>query len=238
MTWAEFPVLALDTETTGKNPFEARVVEAAAVLVHPDRTAETVWSSIVDPGVEIPDEAAQIHGITTQRAKAEGIPTEVALLQLGREIWRHIETYGGQAALAIFNGRYDWPLLLAEAERHGVEFPCFAPILDPYLLDRMLDRQRRGKRTLSLVAQHYRVELGDKAHGATADATAAGQVLWHLVARFPELATQPLASLFLRQVLGAEQDRQGFQDWMRRNVDQEFTSVPGWPVPVEPERRS
>lgn len=227
-SWTDEPWLAIDTESTGVDPFTARVVELAAVEILPDGSIGERWATIVDPGVKIPDEAAAVHGITTERARAEGVAPRIALAILTDRIFDH-----GYRPVVGFNMRYDWPLLLAEAARHGVDFPCFAPVLDPYLLDRLCDRFRKGKRQLTLVAEHYGVPLGDRAHGALADATAAGRVMRKIVERFPELTDLNLPGLWLHQAHGHEQDRQRFVDYMRRNRDQEFDTPAGWPVPVE-----
>lgn len=231
-SWATLPFLCIDTETTGVNPFTDRIVETCAVILNPDDTQGDIWSTIINPGIDIPDEAAAIHGITTTRAKAEGIPTELALIRLGRHLWHHIETHGGLAAVVMFNARFDWPLILAEAARHHVEIPCSAPILDPYLLDRLCDRYRRGKRQLTMVSDHYGVELGDAAHGAVADATASGRVLRELARRYPKTGEQTLAELWLRQTHGAEVLRRGFVEYKRR-TEPGFDSPAGWPIPVE-----
>jgi DNA polymerase-3 subunit epsilon len=234
--WTFLPLLSIDTETTSTDPFDARIVEVAAVEVAPDGTATDEWSTIVNPGIEVPDEAAAIHGITTERACNEGIEPLAALGGLAGRVWEHIERHNGQAGLVMFNARFDWPLILTEAERHGVDMPCFASILDPYLIDRMADRYRKGKRQLTLVADHYGVDLGDQAHGALADATAAGRVMWQILDRYPAIGDHTLASLWLRQVKGHETDRERFEDYMRRNVDPSTEIVAGWPIPVKAEK--
>jgi DNA polymerase III subunit epsilon len=237
--WTSLPLLAIDCESTSVDPFNARIVELAAVDVYPDGTTGNPWSTIIDPGIAIPDEAAEIHGITTERAKAEGVEPAAALKMLASRIWEHIDLHDGQAAMVMFNARYDWPLILTEADRHGADIPCFAGLLDPYLVDRVVGRKRKGKRKLTLVADHYKVDLGDKAHGALADATAAGQVMWRIVQRHPaELVDRGLASLWLWQVKGHEDDRTSFQKWMRENVDRKFLAIPGWPIPIRPEPKT
>lgn len=238
--WTDRPFLAIDCESTSVDPYSARIVELAVVEVYPGAPPnggpDKAWSTIVNPGVDIPAEASEIHGITTERARTEGVEPAEALQELADRIWQHIELWDGQAALVGFNMRYDWPLILTEAERHGVDIPCFAGLLDPYLIDRMVDRWRKGKRKLTLVAEHYKVDLGDAAHGALADATAAGQVMWQIVQRHPaELVDRGLASLWLWQVKGHEDDRTQFQKWMRENVDRKFLAIPGWPIPIRPE---
>lgn len=233
--WTELPLLACDTETTGVNVFTDRIVEVSAVTITPNGDVHDAYTAIIDPHIDIPEGAAAVHGITTERARAEGADPVDVLADVADRITAHIAT---GAPICMFNARFDWPLLLAEAERHGVDFPCAAPILDPYLIDRLVDRFRKGKRQLGMVAAHYGVELGDAAHGALADATAAGRVMQKITERYPEVAQRSLASMVLWQTHGAEQDRLRFQDYMRTQVDPKFESVSGWPIPVAVERAS
>lgn len=236
VSWADRPFLCLDTETTGVDPFNDRIVEVAVVEIGPRGEAARPFSAIVNPGVEIPDEAAAVHGITTEHAREKGEAPAWALGVVARRIWEHLEEYAGLAPVVMFNARFDWPLLLAEAARHQVdEFPVMAPVLDPYLLDRLCDRYRPGKRQLTLVADHYGVALDGEAHGGLVDAKAAGRVARQIIDRFPDLRRRNLASIYLHQAHGHEQDRQRFVDYMRRHVDPEFNTPAGWPVPVEPE---
>ena len=66
MSWLDSPLLALDTESTGTDPTEARIVQITVGMSvgpgdwHP-------WTRIVNPGVPIPDAAAKIHGYTDTR---------------------------------------------------------------------------------------------------------------------------------------------------------------------------
>lgn len=229
MTWTERPFLCLDTETTGINPFEDRIVQVAAVEVLADGSTANEWSTIVDPGIEIPDAAALIHGISTSKAMADGIAPSEAIGIVADRIFRH----GAYAPVVMFNARFDWPILLSEAERHGVDFPVIAPVLDPYLIDRMVDRWRTGKRKLVDVSRVYEVTLEEAdAHGALADAIAAGRVMRQILGRYPAIAEHTLAGVYVRQVIGAEEDRLRFVDWKRRNSDPAFDSPAGWPIPA------
>ena len=78
-----------DTETTGlplfnhpsEDPRQPHIVQLAACLVDLD-TRNTIASMdvIIQPdGWTIPDEVAEIHGITTEHAKAVGVPAKLAL---------------------------------------------------------------------------------------------------------------------------------------------------------------
>lgn len=235
--WWLNPFLCLDTETTGVDVFSdaTRIVEVAVVEIDADEQASNAWSAIVDPGVEIPAGAAAIHGITNSKATAEGVEPRQALEHVAERIYAHWDAYRGDAAIVMFNAVFDYPLLLIEAERHGIDLPIFAPILDPLLLDRMLS-VRPGKRNLQAVAKHYGVGLAEEdAHGALADATATGRVMRKILAAYPQITDRSLGWLYLRQVRGHYEDRNRFADWMRTNRDPDFEAdPPGWPIPAKP----
>lgn len=228
------PLLCIDTETTGVNPAECRIVEVACVDVLPDGTATNAWSTIVDPGVDIPAEAVAVHKISTSRAVAEGVEPKVALEHVAQRIFEHIDTWGmNEAAIVMYNATFDWPLILAEAERHGaIDVPAFAAILDPLLIDRKVDKYRKGSRKLVDVAAHYKVELSaEDAHGAAADAAASGRVMWRIVEAWPHLSDYSLAMLWMRQVRAHEEWRFGLVDYLRRS-DPDADIAPGWPLPA------
>ncbi len=224
--WAERPLLAVDTETTGIDPATDRIVEIAAVTLNPDGTIIHAWSNIVDPGIPIPDGAANVHGITTDRAKTEGCDPVVALRAIGEAI------AGFDGPVVIYNARFDWPLLITEADRHDLIWPT-APLLDPLVLDKHLDPYRKGSRKLVDVAAHYGVILADEdAHGAHADATAAGRVMQAMLRREPAIGETPLDALQLWQERWHDEQRASFAGYMRRTRDPQFTDILGWPTPT------
>lgn len=227
-SWVDEPWLALDTETTGVDVFADRVVEVAAVEVLPDGTTGDTYTTIINPGVEIPTVASDIHGITTARAIDEGITPAEAITRVADLVFAH-----GHRPVVMFNAVFDWPILICEAERHGLEFPVMAPVLDPLCIDRMVEEKRRGKRKLFLVAQHYGVAFDEvDAHGALADAVAAARVMRAIIERHPKVGERSLASVYLRQVRGHERWRADFVDYMRRQRDPGFDIPPGWPIPA------
>lgn len=191
--WWKGVLPVFDLETTGTDPREARIVTAALLLCLPDGTVQPGGVDvIVNPGVPIPDEAAAVHGITTERARAEGIEPAEAVEQI-LTCLRGIAALGWP--LVIYNAAYDWPLLHAEVQRHapGQEVPDI-PLIDPLVLDRAYDRWRKGSRKLVDVCRHYGVTLTD-AHEAVADASAAAALVRVMVASFPELQRMTFAQL-------------------------------------------
>ena len=55
-------MLSFDLETTSANPRGARIVTSALVRI--DGSSMTANETLADPGVDIPEQAARIHGIT------------------------------------------------------------------------------------------------------------------------------------------------------------------------------
>ena len=182
--WAS-RVGVFDLETTGVDVTGDRIVTAHVGVLDHDGAVIEARSWLADPGVEIPEGATAVHGITTARARAEGRPAAEVVAEVVAAL-RSLLDQG--VPVVAYNASYDFSLLKHEAARHGViplEAP--SPVVDPLVLDKQLDRYRRGKRTLTAVAAHYGVSL-DGAHDAAADAVAAGRVAQALAARF-ELPT-------------------------------------------------
>jgi DNA polymerase-3 subunit epsilon len=193
--WMNQAWVGFDTETTGTNPQDARILQAAIVTYDPTGVmVEEDRVVYVDPGVEIPAEASAIHGITKEKLEAEqAFPARagidwIARILFGRSVQRGYP-------IVIYNTPYDWPLLMAERHRHGIEVSEKQPMfLDPLVIDRALDKYRKGSRKLEDTARLYGVKL-DGAHGAQADATATLGIMQALVRRFPELKKHSLAEM-------------------------------------------
>jgi DNA polymerase-3 subunit epsilon len=182
-------LLSLDTETTGINPFEARVVDIALVTVEPGQPAQ-IHAALVDPGVDIPAEATAVHGISTERVRAEGKPAPEVLDLFVADVAAAMRA--GTAVVAQ-NAAYDLTVLHAECVRHGL--PTLedrlgrpvGPVVDPMVLDKRLIKYRRrvsetqGARQLKTLAQVYGVTWDDaQAHGATYDALIGCRVVWRM----------------------------------------------------------
>jgi DNA polymerase-3 subunit epsilon len=186
---------------------------------------------LLDPGVPIPAGASAVHGITTERARAEGRPPREAVEEI-------VATLAAQLVdgvpVVAFNARFDLTCLDREARRLGIE-PLLDRVggeagmlvVDPFVLDKQLDRFRKGKRTLGAVCAHYNVPL-DEAHASHADALAAARVAWRLGQAFAELHVE-LAELHRQQIAWAAEQAASFEDYLRRNGREERIE-PAWPI--------
>lgn len=215
MGWADGPVVGFDTETTGVDVTSDRIV-TAAVVRREGATTTSVTSWLLDPGVEIPDGAAAVHGITTEHARLHGKPPPPALDSMATLLADAL--LRGEPVVA-FNAAFDLSLLDAELRRHGL--PTLPErlgrpvrvVLDPLVLDRSLDRYRRGKRRLGDLCAHYRVAEHGDLHTADVDVLATLDVLTALVRRFPSLREATLDQIHDHQVHAHRRWAESFNAW-------------------------
>jgi len=216
-----------DLETTGVDIETARIVSAHVGVLDATGTLIERHDWLADPGVEIPEQATAVHGISTERARAEGRPAAEVVAQIVDEL-RSLLARG--IPITIYNAAYDLSLLNREALRYGIE-PLVAPspIIDPLVLDKAVDRYRKGKRTLEAAALYYGVELLD-AHDASADAVAAGRVAQAMARKHVAALGVESALLHTQQIGWCADQASSFQDYMRRTKDPTFTTSGSWPV--------
>ncbi len=215
-----------DLETTGIDTSTARIVTAHVGLI--DETGAVVerkdW--IVDPGVPIPEGAAAVHGITDDRARRFGRPPGEVVAEILAAI-RSVFARG--FPLVVYNAPYDLTLLAAEADRNRLwPLETTAPVVDPFVLDKEVDRFRKGKRTLTAAAAAYGVPLTD-AHDAGADAIAAGRLAQAIARRHADVLTMEAHALHEAQVAWCADQAERFQAYMREKRDPDFTTSGAWP---------
>ena len=197
--WPSSERLAFDLETTGVDPCRDLPVAFALVEARGSEVA-ACESSLVDPGRPIPGAASAVHGITTARARAEGIPLDRAVAHL---VARLLDASARK--VPVVGMKLDYDLTMVDrchrrATGRGLEEDGFAgPVLDVLVLDRHFDPYRKGRRTLSDLCGVYDVTMSC-AHDAAADATAALAVLAAMCERYAELAAATAADLHRSQV--------------------------------------
>ncbi|MFJ9935482.1 3'-5' exonuclease [Streptomyces virginiae] len=230
--WHGRVLIGFDLETTGTEPGESRIVTAAVVEVRGGAVQERrAW--LADPGIPIPEGASAIHGISTERAVAEGRPVREVADEVAEALVAHWRT---GAVVVAYNAAFDLTLLSAELARHGL--PSLAdrlggeetgPVVDPLTIDRAVDRFRRGKRTLEAVCGVYRVTL-EEAHDAGADALAAVHVARAIAERHPQVAELTPADLHARQGTWHARWARDFQSYLRRQGTPDAVIDTAWPL--------
>ncbi|GAB2701987.1 DNA polymerase-3 subunit epsilon [Microbacterium marinum] len=236
-------LFVFDTETTGVDATTDRIVTAYAAVIGPDGHVRREVNLVVDPGVEIPAGAAAVHGYTNERARAEANASPASAVALLINLITTECAIGGRP-LVVHNASYDLTLLEAERRRHAPAVPPlrFAPpthpisaqnqavrVIDTLVLDKKIDPYRRGKRTLTVMAEHYSVPLSaEDAHNASSDAVAAGRIAQRLL-RHKAVAALSLDTLHARQVGWRERQCESLQAYFRK-TDPTAVVRPEWPL--------
>ncbi|SNY95523.1 3'-5' exonuclease [Halomonas sp. hl-4] len=183
------PVLFFDTETTGlpdwKSPSDSEhqphLVQIAAILADANTRQEiATMDLIIKPdGWAIPDEVAEIHGITTEKALAVGVPEQQALSTF-------LALHDRCTLRVAHNTTFDNRIIRIAMKR-------FAPDAIPeeewkdrerYYCTLINARKQFGGKDGHALGELYERLTGktlEDAHSAMADARACMEVYWHLL---------------------------------------------------------
>ena len=230
---------AWDTETTGPNPLEDRIVTAAFIVRTPG-AEDRVFNWLINPGVPIPAEATAVHGIDDAKVQADGREPKEALEEIASYLAHAISQ--GMPVIA-FNQSFDWSILHHDLVRNGLPTmadrvgPGPLPLIDPHVIDKQCDRYVKGsgQRKLKPTAERYGVQLTDW-HTAEADALAALLIAEAQFERFPQLNDMGPQQLFAAQKAWRAEQQAGLQEWFRTKATPEQGGAPdkvidgSWPL--------
>ncbi len=231
VNWFEGRLAAYDIETTGTDTESDRIVTAAVSIVGGGEESESrTW--LVNPGIEVPADATAVHGITTEKVQAEGQPAAVAVAEITEVL---ATVVAEDIPIVAFNARFDLTILDREARRHGVEplielvgGPEGLLVIDPYVLEKQINKFRKGSRTLSILCEDYGIPLTE-AHDADADALAAARLAWKLGRINDDLGAYDLPSLHEEQILWADEQGRSLQEYFDRQGRTEEVQT-AWPL--------
>lgn len=191
--------LAYDTETTGlalfkepsDHPDQPHIVQLGAILVDLDTRATIASMDVIirPDGWTIPDEVAQVHGITTERALAVGIPERTALemfmtLWDGRLLLGHNESFD-RRILRIAQHRF--PASVCDDQRDNwkaANSHCTQLLSTPILQLPPTEKMKAARRfhhksaNLREAYEHFMGKPLVDAHSAMADCRAALDVFF------------------------------------------------------------
>lgn len=224
----KLPLLSLDTETTGVDSFNDRIVTCNITYDYGDGRDPYICDWIINPGVDIPEGASAVHGITNERAQAEGIDPKTAL----ENIAEHLNLWADyKLPIVVYNAPFDITLLRAEFERYGVE--CRNPfdrVIDPLVLDKGLDTYRKGSRKLTDTAAHYGIVL-ENAHSADADSMASVLIARAIGEKFE--IDSPIAEVHETQKMWKHKQSESFEQYLRKSKDPNAVISREWPYMTE-----
>jgi len=168
------PLAIFDIEATGINVRTDRIVELAIVRLKPDSTRDSHVFR-VNPGIPIPPEATNIHGISD--ADVAGLPI---FKSVAPQVFAILEgcDLGGYNLI-----HFDIPLLIEEFLRSDIKFDIEGR--------RIVDAQRifhkKEPRDLTAALAFYCGEMHFDAHGAESDALATVRVFEGQFERYRDL---------------------------------------------------
>lgn len=238
--FADIPRTAWDTETTGTDPVNDRIVTAAFIVRTPGVEKPRPFTWLINPGVPIPPATTEVHGIDDAKVQAEGQEPKAALDELAGHLVAAITRY---LPVVAFNQSFDWSMLHYELLRHGLPTVYDrlgaepVTLIDPLVLDKRFGERPdgMGQRKLKPTAARYGVELKDW-HEAEADALAALMIAEAQFERFPELSRFSPEQLFAAQKQWRAKQQAGTQWWFRNKATPEQGGDPNkvidgsWPL--------
>ncbi len=232
-------MVGFDTETTGVNTSTDRIVTAAIITRDNADGPPNQRTWLINPGVDIPAAATAVHGITTEQARDAGVSPQDALGEIATLLASALR--GGSPVVA-FNATFDISILEAELARYRLptltqrlsDAAGIRPLVDPLVLDRHLDRYRRGKRTLLDLCGHYNLEINaDDLHAADADVLATMDLVHAMSRVYPTLGQVELTDLHDQQVVAHRAWAENFRAWLTSKGKTDDLPSVDWPLPVQ-----
>lgn len=218
--WTDLPLLGFDTETTGTDVARDRIVTVALVhSVGAGRGNETVATWLIDPEMEIPDGAQKVHGISTEHARRHGMKAIDALEEVASML---VDALEKDVPVVAFNGSFDLAILEHELRRLGLPTLTdrvghdIAPVIDPLVVDRGVDRFRKGKRTLTDLIAHYGIQQDGRLHTADVDVSATLDVLRAIIAAHPQVGASSLEDLHQQQISWHRSWAENFNEFLKK----------------------
>ncbi|WP_161962361.1 exonuclease domain-containing protein [Nocardioides speluncae] len=235
--WQGMRLLGFDTETTGTDVYNDRIVTVALVdIAYGVRPTVRTW--LANPGIDIPAEATNVHGITTEHAAEHGAPPEIVLHEVTGRLALALQH---NIPIVAFNAAFDLTLLEQENQRYGVPTLMerrrsvngqIAPVIDPRVLDKYAHPFRKGGRTLVDVCRPYGV-VHTGAHAADGDALAACRLVPKILDRHArKFVGQTVDGLHQSQIGWAKAQADGLREYFDKNNKPHDGVDPGWPLYV------
>lgn len=182
------PICFLDIESTGTDPAKDRIITLTVIKLEGDfiggdflETGQI--STIVNPGIPIPPEATEVHGITDEMVKACDLFSVHAQTIHDAIKGCHLAGYNST--------NFDIPLLWEELNRAGIQLDLSGVLL----LDACVIFKKMEERTLKAAMKFYCGREHEEAHDATADVRATIDVFRGQMARYENLRSCRLPEL-------------------------------------------
>jgi DNA polymerase III subunit epsilon len=177
------PICFFDLETTGTVIGTDRIVEIAILKVSGE--GQEKYHTRVNPEMEIPQGAIDVHGISNEDVQDKPTLKEIAL---------DVKKFMSGCDVGGYNSNFfDIPLLYFEMNRVNIPIDFSTA----RFIDAGVIFKRMEARTLSAAVQFYLGREHEGAHGALSDTEATFEVVKEMRLRYPEIGEMGMSELSL-----------------------------------------
>lgn len=216
-TLANSWLLGFDTETTGVTAGRDAICSASLVLRDPAKgyAGDVIGEWLINPHRPVSPAASRVNGFTDEFLQEHGgEPTEV--LETIAGIIADAQRHG--IPLLAYNAPFDVDMLEGDLARWGLQslrdrLDGELIVVDPLVIDREISH-RKGKRTLTDTTFYYGVEPHGDFHNATADTTAAVDLIAPITRLYPQTGRLTLGELMDWQRDAHRRWKDSFNQWL------------------------
>ena len=193
--------IAVDLETTGTLPYVDRIIEVAAVRFK-NFKPETSFQTLVNPEIEISEEATRVNGISNEDVK--GKPTI-------REVLNPLAEFCSSVPMVAHNASFDFQFLKSAIEKYKTKAPE-GVMMDTYGLAKKVFPEIRNHRLKTLI-EHFNIRYGTL-HRAEQDAKCCGFLFIKLIEKLQTQNVKKLIQISGRNELKFPQFKDTYQQLM------------------------
>ncbi len=191
-----------DTETTGTNPNVDKIVQIATMQMRNGKIVpEESVDQLINPGIPMPKEAENVHGISDEMVKDCPKMEEYLTTFLDKTLNKK------NGIVVAYNSKFDVPLLNRYIREHNIsdesklKEKSMAKVLDPFILIQRIHPFLGAKKKLGYQYHWLFCKPMENAHDAFADVTGTVDVLKYCLYYLNEHRKDKSVPLTLREVL-------------------------------------
>lgn len=195
--------VVFDTETTGTNPGVDKIVQIATMQLKKGKIVpEKSVNQLINPGIPIPKEAENVHGISDKMVRKAPKMEEYLEGFLDKTLSKK------NGIVVAYNSKFDVPLLNRYIREHNVsdegtklKEKSMAKVLDPFILMQRIHPFLGAKKKLGYQYHWLFCKPMENAHDALADVNGTVDVLKYCLYYLSEHRRDKSVPLTLREVL-------------------------------------
>jgi DNA polymerase III subunit epsilon len=235
MAWTDTTILSVDTETTGLDWYEDRIIQLGYSFFT-GRKFRARYEYLFNTGIESKPEAIAVHQITNEKQWGDG---EHPYNQLRRIAIFIDQMRKRDLPIVIMNAPFDLNFLITEWKRWEISF-CLegSYFFDPLVVDRYYSKNRipslaGGRRTLKALSDRYGIH-DYPLHSAGHDSQRVGELALEIASRYGQISRATPRQLHERQVRWHNQWNTDFVEYAgRRGFQFHPVEWPHRPISIE-----